>query len=168
MAAIHIFIFNQSVPLPRYRFRFYTDGTRTTLVTDLPPIPASTGFPCNGPLCGPLNPPNDENGLPIVGPNFFMQSFSTDPGRAGITGNPADFEAFKIPQLRGIAHTAPYFHDNNHATLDDVLDTYSRFILPPIAALNLPAVNPPEGPNPPPEALSQRDKADLLTFLQTF
>jgi cytochrome c peroxidase len=161
-------LLNQSVSLPRYRFRFYTDATRTTPVVDLPPVPASSGFPCNGPLCGPLNPPIDASGLPIVGPNFFMQAFSTDPGRAGITGNPADFEAFDIPQLRGVANTAPYFHDNSHATLADVLDTYSRFILPPIAALNLPAVNPPEGPNLPPEALSKQDKADLLTFLQPF
>ncbi|HLK40217.1 MAG TPA: hypothetical protein VKU41_25875, partial [Polyangiaceae bacterium] len=167
-------LFNQSVPLPQYRFRFYTDGTRTVQVTDLPPIPASTGFPCNGPLCGPINPPFDANGLPIVGPNFFMQAFSTDPGRAGITGNPADFEAFDIPQLRGIAHTAPYFHDNSIATLADVIDIYSRFILPPIGAIGLPAVNPPECPTSPPtcglppEALSPQDKADLLAFLQSF
>ena len=40
--------------------------------------------------------------------------------------------------------TAPYFHDNSHATLADVIDTYSRFILPPIAVLGLPAVNPPK------------------------
>jgi cytochrome c peroxidase len=161
-------LLNETVPLPRYRFRFYTDGTRTTQVTDLPPIPASTGYPCNGPLCGPVNPPFDSNGLPIVGPNFFMQQFSTDPGRAGITGNPADFEAFKVPQLRGIADTAPYMHDNSLATLSDVIDIYSRFILGPIAALNLPAVNLPEGANLPPEALSSQEKADLLTFLQTF
>lgn len=163
----HVFV-NQSVPLPHYRFRFYTDGTRTTAVTDLPPIPASTGLPCNGALCGPFNPPFDANGLPIVGPNFFMQSFSTDPGRAGITGNPADFEAFDVPQLRGIANTAPYFHDNSVGTLADVIDLYSRFILPFIAATNLPPVNPPEGPELPPEALSKQDKADLLKFLQTF
>jgi len=163
----HVFL-NQSVPLPHYRFRFYTDGTRTTKVTDLPPVPASSGFPCNGPLCGPLDPPCDADGLPIVGPNFFMQAFSTDPGRAGITGNPADFEAFDVPQLRGIAKTAPYFHDDSVATLEDVIDLYSRFILPFITSANMPAVNPPEGPFLPPEALSKQDKADLLAFLQTF
>jgi cytochrome c peroxidase len=152
-------LFNASVPLPHYRYRFYTDGTRTTQVTDLPPIP-QPGFP--------LATTFDANGLPICGPNFFQQAFSTDPGRAGITGNPEDFEAFDIPQLRGIAHTAPYFHDNSHATLADVIDTYSRFILPPIAAIGLPAVNPPEANGLPPEALSQKDKADLLAFLQTF
>jgi cytochrome c peroxidase len=152
-------LFNASVPLPHYRYRFYTDGSRTTQVTDLPPIP-QPGFPLATTL--------DANGLPICGPNFFQQTFSTDPGRAGITGNPEDFEAFDIPQLRGIANTAPYFHDNSHATLADVIDTYSRFILPPIAALGLPAVNPPEAQGLPPEALSPKDKADLLAFLRTF
>jgi hypothetical protein len=152
-------LFNASVSLPHYRYRFYTDGTRTTQVTDLPPIP-QPGFP--------LATTFDANGLPICGPNFFQQAFSTDPGRAGITGNPEDFEAFDIPQLRGIAKTAPYFHDNSHATLADVIDTYSRFILPPIAAIGLPAVNPPEANGLPPEALSRQDKADLLAFLQTF
>jgi cytochrome c peroxidase len=113
-------LFNQSVSLPQYRFRFYTDGTRTVQV------------------------------------------------------NPADFEAFDMPQLRGIAHTAPYFHDNSIATLADVIDIYSRFILPPITAIGLPAVNPPECPTSPPtcglppEALSPQDKVDLLAFLQTF
>ena len=72
-------LFNASVPLPHYRFRFYADGSRTTQVTDLPPIP-QPGFP--------LAPTFDANGLPVVGPNFFQQAFSTDPGRAGITGNP--------------------------------------------------------------------------------
>ena len=68
------------------------------------------------------------------------------PGRAAITGDPADFEAFDVPQLRGIARTAPYFHDNSHETLRDVVDTYSRFVLPFITPLNLPAVHPPEQP----------------------
>ena len=53
-------------------------------------------------------------------------------------------------------------------TLADVIDLYSRFILPPITLLGLPAVNPPEAEGFPPEALSKQDKADLLAFLQTF
>ena len=68
----------------------------------------------------------------------------------------------------GIAKTAPYFHDNSVATLSDVIDLYSRFILPFITSANMPAANPPEGPFLPPDALSKQDKADLLAFLQTF
>lgn len=85
-----------------------------------------------------------------------------------MTGDPADFEAFDIPQLRGIANTAPYMHDNSLATLKDVVDVYSRFILPVVPALNMPGPNAPEGPGLPPEALSPTDKANLLAFLATF
>ena len=38
--------FNADVELPRYRYRFYTDGTRTTQQVDLPPLPVTaTGNP---------------------------------------------------------------------------------------------------------------------------
>jgi cytochrome c peroxidase len=153
--------FNATVELPRYRFRFYKDGTRKEAVTELPPVPVTASGDPRDP-----NPAVDENGAPIFGPNFAPQLFSTDPGRAAITGDPADFEAFDVPQLRGIARTAPYFHDNSHATLKDVVDSYSRFVLPNIPPLKLPAVNPPEFPGLPPEALSPAQKADLVAFLE--
>jgi hypothetical protein len=147
---------NDSIERPRYRFRFYSDGTRQQQVTDLPPIPVTaSGDP------GDLAPALDERGAPIVGPSLGVQWFSTDPGRAAITGDPLDFEAFEVPQLRGIAHTAPYFHDNNSRTLRDVVDLYSRFIL---VGLGLP-VHPPEQPGGPPESLSVQQKEDLLAFL---
>jgi hypothetical protein len=56
-------------------------------------------------------------------------------------------------------------HDNSHATLADVVDTYSRFILPLVPALDMPRVSPPEFPGLPAEALTPQDKADLLAFL---
>jgi hypothetical protein len=153
--------FNASVSLPQYRYRFYTDGTRTTQKVDLPPVPQTvSGFPFD------LRAAVDENGAPIVGPNFLPQLFSTDPGRAATTGDPADFEAFDMPQLRGVANTAPYFHDNSAATLRDAVDMYSRFILPFFGpALNLPAVLPPENGGFFPESLSPEQKNDLLEFL---
>jgi cytochrome c peroxidase len=153
--------FNSSIALPRYRFRFYKDGTRGEKVVDLPPVPVTaSGDPLDP------RPARDANGAPIVGPNFIPQLFTTDPGRAAITGDPADFEAFDVPQLRGIAGTAPYFHDNSHETLREVVDTYSRNVLPALPPLNLPAVNPPEAPGGSKEALSVQQKADLLAFLR--
>jgi cytochrome c peroxidase len=59
-----------------------------------------------------------------------IRVFSPDPGRALVTGvfDPLlDFEAFKIAQLRGIRHTAPYFHDNSAKTLEDVAAHYAQF-----------------------------------------
>jgi cytochrome c peroxidase len=153
--------FNADVALPQYRYRFYTDATRTVTKVDLPPVPQTvSGFPFD------LRAQLDEHGAPIVGPNFLPQLFSTDPGRAAITGDPADFEAFDVPQLRGIANTAPYFHDNSAETLRDAVDLYSRFILPFFAPLNLPATLPPEEGSFFPESLSPAQKDDLLAFLQ--
>ena len=153
--------FNATVPLPQYRYRFYSDASRTVQVVDLPPVPVTvSGNPFD------LQAALDENGAPIVGPNLLPQLFSTDPGRAAITGSPHDFEAFDVPALRGIANTAPYFHDNSAETLRDAVDLYSRFILPFFTMLNLPAVNPPENGGFFPEALTPQQKQDLLDFLQ--
>jgi cytochrome c peroxidase len=52
--------------------------------------------------------------------------FSPDIGRSAITGVTdldditfSNFNAFKIPQLRGIRDTGPYFHDNSAKTLEE-------------------------------------------------
>ena len=60
--------------------------------------------------------------------------FSPDPGRALITGIVDDptleqVNAFKISALRGIRHTAPYFHDNSAKTLEEVAAHYAKFFL---------------------------------------
>jgi cytochrome c peroxidase len=59
---------------------------------------------------------------------------TSDPGRGLLTGNPADFNLFDVPQLRGISRTAPYFHNNTAATLEDVLDHYDAFFRAVIVA----------------------------------
>ncbi|MFP2958051.1 cytochrome c peroxidase [Myxococcus sp. 1LA] len=116
----------------------------------------------------PLDPTPalDAQGMPIVGPNFIPQWFTTDPGRALITGNPEDFEAFDMPPLRGIAKTAPYFHDNTFETLKDVVDAYSQLILPLLPPLGLPPTQPSGTPGGAPESLSPKEKQDLLRFLE--
>ena len=60
--------------------------------------------------------------------------WSPDIGRSAITGVADNedflfdnFEAFKIPQLRGVKDTAPYFHDNSAKTLEDVMAHYTTF-----------------------------------------
>jgi cytochrome c peroxidase len=42
----------------------------------------------------------------------------TDRGRREVTQNPADDMVFKVPSLRNVAQTAPYFHDGSAASLD--------------------------------------------------
>ena len=49
-----------------------------------------------------------------------------DPGRAKVTGNPADEGFFKVPSLRNVAETAPYFHDGSIATLPEAVRIMAR------------------------------------------
>jgi cytochrome c peroxidase len=58
---------------------------------------------------------------------------SSDPGRALLTGFVGglpgldDWNKFDTPSLRGLRHTAPYFHNNSAATLEEVVDHYIEF-----------------------------------------
>lgn len=64
-----------------------------------------------------------------------VKAASPDPGRlliTGTVGNPCgvgcvgrNFEGFDTPALYGVGRTAPYFHDNSAATLEDVLVQYN-------------------------------------------
>jgi cytochrome c peroxidase len=40
-----------------------------------------------------------------------------DPGRVAVTGKEEDRHVFRVPMLRNVAQTAPYFHDGSVATL---------------------------------------------------
>ncbi|MEZ4832279.1 MAG: cytochrome c peroxidase [Caldilineaceae bacterium] len=46
-----------------------------------------------------------------------------DPGRMTVTGNPDDEFLFRVPTLRNLPLTAPYFHDGSAATIEDAIRT---------------------------------------------
>lgn len=53
--------------------------------------------------------------------------YDTTLGQAGlelVTGDPRDNGRFRVPSLRYVSQTAPYFHDGSAATLADVLKVY--------------------------------------------
>jgi cytochrome c peroxidase len=52
---------------------------------------------------------------------------SPDPGLALVTGNAEDANMFRTPTLWGVKKTAPYFHDNSAASLEQVMDHYQQF-----------------------------------------
>ena len=114
-----------------------------------------------------LNPATNQDGTP----DGDIAVSSPDPGRALITGRADDnfvqlptasfdhLNAFKISPLRGIRHTAPYFHDNSAKTLEDVVEHYRKFFL---------IVSDIDGPGPaqPLIVLTDQDKADIVAFLK--
>ena len=81
---------------------------------------------------------------------------SPDPGRALITGSVdnstlQNVNAFKISPLRGVRHTAPYFHDNSAATLEDVVAHYANFF----AAVTAGFIQ-----------LTEQDQRDIVAFMK--
>ena len=50
-------------------------------------------------------------------------------GRSAVTGNDADRMNFKVPTLRNVELTYPYFHDGEAATLEEAVDVMGRLQL---------------------------------------
>ncbi len=50
-------------------------------------------------------------------------------GRVNVTGLEVDRQVFKVPSLRNVAETAPYFHDGSAATLEEAIAIMGRYQL---------------------------------------
>lgn len=72
---------------------------------------------------------------------------ATDPGRFAVTKKDEDRHVFRVPMLRNVAKTAPYFHDGSVATLDRAVRV--------MAAVQLG------------RALSDADTASIVAFLES-
>ena len=79
-------------------------------------------------------------------------------GRFLVTREQKDLGAFKTPQLRNVALTAPYMHDGSEATLRDVIEFYDR------GGNDNPYLD--GGMRP--LALTDQEKADLVALMRTF
>jgi hypothetical protein len=72
--------------------------------------------------------------------------YTSDPGKALITGNCSDIGRGKGLVLRGLASRGPYFHNGSAATLEEVVEFYNtRFQM----------------------NLTEQEKRDLVNFLKT-
>jgi len=70
-----------------------------------------------------------------------------DLGRFLVTGEEDDRHVFKVPSLRNVALTAPYFHDASAPTLEAAVDIMFRYQLGRVA--------------------SAQDKSEIIAFLKT-
>lgn len=85
----------------------------------------------------------------VMGDYFADRGHVTeaDFGRFNVTGDEADRYTFKVPSLRNVALTAPYFHDGSAQTLDQAVTIMARYQLG--------------------RELPQQDRAQLVAFLRT-
>ena len=70
-----------------------------------------------------------------------------DNGRYNVTKDEKDRHAFKVPTLRNVARTFPYFHDGSRKTLREAVDAMATY----------------QGG----EALGEKDAQDVVKFLET-
>lgn len=81
-----------------------------------PSLPEGTGFYQKFPMF--------ENGM------FEAKyRFTDDEGRFGVTKNQADKHLYKVPTLRNVALTAPYFHNGKVQTLDEAVRVMAKLQL---------------------------------------
>ncbi|MEM1041408.1 MAG: cytochrome c peroxidase [Bacteroidota bacterium] len=80
-----------------------------------------------------------------------------DPGRERITFDAADRGTFRVPSLRAVARTGPYFHDGRFSTLEAVVAHYDR------GGDGTPG----QDPRVRPLGLSESERAALVAFLRT-
>jgi cytochrome c peroxidase len=109
-------------------------------------------------------PPHFSIAMQVDGGVYFNAGVGTDKpeaevdvGRMKVTNNPSDWAAFKVPSLRNISKTAPYFHNGEAATLADAVKYMSSGARPNknLSAL-LVAKN-----------LTDAETADLVKFLES-
>ena len=67
----------------------------------------------------------------VMGNYFQARGNPTDAdlGRFSVTKRDGDQHVFKVPSLRNIALTAPYFHDGSAATLEDAVEVMFKYQL---------------------------------------
>ena len=59
-------------------------------------------------------------------PFLGRQIYTSDPGRALVTGHCADIGAITMGQFRGLAARAPYFSNGSAKDLRELVDYYDR------------------------------------------
>jgi hypothetical protein len=117
-------------------------------------------------------------GLPLSQSELLRQQVCKDPtvsimipGRPGdgLTAAPlscsdetARVGFFKVPQLRNVALTAPYFHNGGQLTLEQVVEFYNRGGDFPDGFAQIPLID----PNITVLGLTSQEKTDLVDFLR--
>jgi mono/diheme cytochrome c family protein len=94
---------------------------------------------------------------------------TSDPGRLLLTGQPADLGVMDVTQLRGISRTAPYFHNNSAATLEEVLDHYDAFfrsVVQQFVPPNFPAIVSSNGSVVDRGFIAPEERSALLAYLR--
>ena len=87
----------------------------------------------------------------------------------GVPAAQDDWQKLDVPGLRGISKTAPYFHNNSAATLEEVVDHYIEFfkrVRVNVPGNPIPPILTTDGVNVDRPLTSPEERAALLAYLR--
>jgi cytochrome c peroxidase len=124
--------FERSLITPNSRFDRYLRGERDVLTgQELEGYRLFKDYGCSSCHQGANVGGNLFQKFGVMGDYFANRGKITkaDFGRFNVTKNEADRHVFRVPSLRNIAQTAPYFHDGSVARLEDAVTVMSIYQL---------------------------------------
>jgi cytochrome c peroxidase len=127
-----IAVFERSLTTPNSRFDKYLRGDKAALSPDeLKGYQLFKSYGCVACHQGVNAGGNMFQVFGVMGDYFAKRGNVTeaDYGRYNVTKNEADKHMFKVPSLRNVALTAPYFHDGSAKTLPEAVDVMFRYQL---------------------------------------
>lgn len=127
-----IAVFERSLVTPNARFDKYLKGDKAALSADeVKGYQLFKAYGCVACHQGVNVGGNMFQTFGVMGDYFAKRGGVTaaDLGRYNVTKNEADKHVFKVPSLRNVAVTAPYFHDGSAKTLPDAVDVMFKYQL---------------------------------------
>lgn len=119
--------FEETLVTRHSRFDRWLDGDKAALTKDeLAGYQLFKDSGCTACHNGPNLGGNSFQKMGLVQP---YKTASTAKGRVDVTGKDADRLSFKVPTLRNVELTYPYFHDGEAATLTQAVDLMGRLQL---------------------------------------
>ncbi len=121
-----IAMFERAVVINKSPFDYWVEGNRKAMTSQQVHGYELFVRPDKGNCAVCHQPPNfSDNGFHNIGLKSFDEK-NPDLGRYYHSKVPMAKGAFKTPQLRNVAETAPYFHDGSAQTLEEVVRHYAK------------------------------------------
>ena len=119
--------FEETLVTPNSRFDKWLKGDKTALNRD--ELAGYRLFKDSGCVACHNGPAVGGNSFQKMGIVETYKATSPAEGRVAVTGKDADRFNFKVPTLRNVEMTYPYFHDGAANTLSEAVDTMARIQL---------------------------------------
>ncbi len=125
--------YERTLITPNSPFDKYIKGSKSAMTAQqVRGMNKAVELGCTGCHSGPaFNGPGTFQKFPVVSSGYFeaQYKFKRDKGLAEVTGKKEDEHFWKVPTLRNIALTAPYFHNGKVKTLERAVKLMAKLQL---------------------------------------